>query len=403
MNKALFASKPETRPAPCFHGGAFFQAIGEHFDHLERRRHIINADVLDAWFPPAPGVLAALQEHLPWLVRTSPPADCGGLLRTIASARGLDPQGLVPGAGSSDLIFRGLRHWLRPTSRVLLLDPTYGEYNHVLERVIGCKVHRLPLTRDGGYVLDLKQLVGAIACGYDLIVLVNPNSPTGRHVRRDELETVLRRVPPTTRVWIDETYTDYVGPGQSLESFAASTQNVVVCKSMSKVYALSGARVAYLCACRRVAAELRAITPPWCVGLLSQVAAVAALKEPAYYRQRYTETHALRGELEAELAGLDLAVVPGVANFLLCHLPEDGPDAADVVARCRTRGLFLRDVGSMGCNLGRHALRIAVKGSATQQQMMKILGEVLLGTKARGESLHPQSITPRCVNHHVNP
>src|SRR5262245_31233387 len=263
MKQNSSALKPERRPAPCFHGGAFFQAIGEQFDHLERRLHIINADVLDAWFPPAPGVLAALQEHLPWLVRTSPPADCGGLLRTVASVRGLDPQCLVPGAGSSDLIFRALRHWLRPASRVLLLDPTYGEYNHVLERVIGCHVDHLPLTRDAGYVLDLKQLVGATTCGYDLIVLVNPNSPTGKHARRDELAAVLRCVPVTTRIWIDETYTEYIGPDQSLESFAASTPNLAVCKSMSKVYALSGARVAYLCAGHRMAAELCAITPPW--------------------------------------------------------------------------------------------------------------------------------------------
>ena len=55
------------KPAACFHGGAFFEAIGAKFDSLERCREIINADVLDAWFPPSPKVLGALQEHLPWL------------------------------------------------------------------------------------------------------------------------------------------------------------------------------------------------------------------------------------------------------------------------------------------------------------------------------------------------
>ena len=64
---------PFQGPAPCYHGGAFFEAIGPSFDGLERSREIINADVLDAWFPPAPSALAALREHLPWLARTSPP------------------------------------------------------------------------------------------------------------------------------------------------------------------------------------------------------------------------------------------------------------------------------------------------------------------------------------------
>jgi hypothetical protein len=64
MNTSLFQK--------CFHGGAFFQRVGERFDSLERSCAIVNADVLDAWFPPAPAVLGALCEDLPLLVRTSP-------------------------------------------------------------------------------------------------------------------------------------------------------------------------------------------------------------------------------------------------------------------------------------------------------------------------------------------
>src|SRR6266478_9140775 len=107
---------PFRKPAGCFHGGAFFDAIGTRFDALDRSRAIINADVLDAWFPPLPKVLVSLQEYLPWLLRTSPPTDCDGLIETIAQARGIGPQNVLPGAGSSDLIFRALRHWLRPSS-----------------------------------------------------------------------------------------------------------------------------------------------------------------------------------------------------------------------------------------------------------------------------------------------
>jgi predicted GNAT family N-acyltransferase len=68
----------------CYHGGAFFEAIGEQFDDLSRRHRVINADVLDAWFPPAPGVLDALHEHLPWLLRTSPPPNARACCRPSA-------------------------------------------------------------------------------------------------------------------------------------------------------------------------------------------------------------------------------------------------------------------------------------------------------------------------------
>lgn len=363
---------------PCYHGGAFFSAVGEEFDAIERHERIINADVLDAWFPPAPGVLAALREHLSWLARTSPPTDCGGLVRVVARARGVEPACILPGGGSSDLIFLALPRWLSRESRVLVLDPMYGEYAHVLEQVVRCRVDRLLLRREEGYGLDPDRLAERLKRGcYDLVVLVNPNSPTGRHVPRAALEAALAEAPRGTRVWIDETYVEYVGGSESLERFAAGREGVVVCKSMSKVYALSGLRVGYLCASPATLAELRPYSPPWAVSLPAQVAAVRALEDPEYYAARWRETHALRAGLAEALERLGVEVLPGVANFLLCHLPEGGPDAAEVVARAREEGLFVRDVGTMGTRLGGRALRIATKDAETNRRMARILARAL--------------------------
>lgn len=377
-------SFPFRKPTACFHGGAFFAAIGERFDSLERSRTIINADVLDAWFPPAPGVVETLREHLAWLLRTSPPTGCEGLIATIAEHRGVTPENILPGAGSSDLIFRALRQWLTPASHALILDPTYGEYPHVLERVIGCTVDRLTLSRGQGYAVDLPRLEAALADGYDLVVLVNPNSPTGRHVPRAELERVLSQAPLRTRIWVDETYVEYAGGGESLERFAARSENVIVCKSMSKVYALSGARAAYLCAGPHQLEELRAITPPWVVSLPAQVAAVRALQDPGYYAARYVETAALREGLAAQLRLLGWEILPGIANFLLCHLSNNGPDAASIVHRCREQELFLRDAAMMGSRLGTHTMRIAVKDAATNQRMVAIIRQALTQATSRG-------------------
>lgn len=364
-------------PARCFHGGSFFRAVGERFENLERRHGIINADVLDAWFPPSPRVLAALQENLPWLLRTSPPTDSSGLIEVIAECRGVSQHNILPGAGSSDLIFRAFRTWLDRSSRVLLLDPTYGEYAHVLERIIGCRVDRLALDSAANYALPPERLAEAIARGYDLVVLVNPNSPTGQQLRREKLLPVLENAPHLTRIWIDETYVEYAGPDQSMEGFAARSENVIVCKSMSKVYALSGVRAAYLCAAPHQLETLRALTPPWIVGLPAQVAAVRALQDPAYYAARYAETHLLRQSLASQLAGLGWKVVPGCANFLLAHLPASGPTATELVESCRSRGLFLRDAANMSSRFGNREVRVAVKDEKTNGRMMEILREVV--------------------------
>lgn len=365
------------QPANCFHGGQFFDAIGPRFGHLERSETVINADVLDAWFSPSPRVLYALDRYLPWVARTSPPAGCEGFLESVAEHRGVAPLNILPGSGSSDLIFRALRHWLTRSSKVLLLDPTYGEYAHVLERVIGCQVHRLQLFRANQYEVDLKRLEAAFSHDFDLVILVNPNSPTGRPIPRKLIEPLLARSNPEMRIWIDETYIEYAGTEESLEQMAARSENVIVCKSMSKVYALSGMRAAYLCAGAHQLEELRAITPPWVMSLPAQIAAVAALDDPTYYRACYEQTHCLRKQLADALRTFQWDVIEGCANFLLCHLPANGPTAAEVVKACQKRGLFLRDASNMGAGLGPRALRVAVKDPGTQKRMISILEAVL--------------------------
>lgn len=365
------------RQAVCYHGGAFWDGIGVELDALELRHSIINADVLDAWFDPAPAVIEQLQSCLPFALKTSPPTNCEGMQRVIARYRGVPDDAVLPGAGSSDLIFAGLRTWVTNRSRVLILDPMYGEYAHLLERVIGSHVDRVRLDRADRYDIQPDRLSNVLARGYDWVVLVNPNSPTGRHVPRRVLETLIGRAPRTTRFWIDETYVDYVGANHSLEAFAAASNNVVVCKSMSKAYALSGVRAAYLCGALNMIDELRPLCPPWSVSLPAQIAACEALKSEEYYAARWMETATLRADLRVGIEALGIEVVPGVANFLLCHLPDDGPAAAKVARDARTRGLFVRDVGSMGTSLGEHVLRIAVKDAAINRRMLEILKSVL--------------------------
>ncbi len=359
----------------CYHGGAFFEAIGDTFENLDRHREVINADVMDAWFPPAPAVIETLQSELPWIIRTSPPTQMRGYLLEIAKHRGLHPDALVPGAGSSALIFLALRHWLTSRSKVLLLHPSYGEYSFLLDQ-IGCRVDHIELSGDGSYQWDPRQLTERYRENYDMIVLVNPNNPTGAHIARARLEPILRSAPLGTRIWIDEAYVDYVGEGESLEQFAASRTNVVVCKSLSKVYALSGLRAAYLCTNPLDAGELRQLTPPWAVSLPAQIAGVRALQSAVYYGGCYRETHRLREEFAAELRrNLDVPIFSGAINSVLLDLPA-GISAEEVAVNCRENGLYVRTFASQGPAASRW-VRVAVKDAATNQRMVGILREAV--------------------------
>ena len=362
----------------CVHGGAFWSAIGDDPAQIKKLGKTINTDVLDAWFPPAPKVLTALRSTLSALVSTSPPVHASGLVRCISRVRNVPANSILPAAGSSELIYLALPRWLKSGSRVLVVDPSYGEYEHLLRNVIGCEIQAIRLRREDNYVLNMEMLAERVTDGFDLIILVNPNSPSGTMIDGTSIEKIARSLPPSTRLWIDETYIDYAGSGHSLERLAAGSANVFVCKSMSKTYALSGVRVAYLVGDHAELDKLRAFAPPWSVSLPAQVAAVAALESSEYYSARYAETAELREELAAELRRrVGLEIVPAVANFLLCHIPEHLPTAAEIYWRCRERGVFLRDAGTISRSLGDRALRIAVKDKSQNEVIVNTLAKVL--------------------------
>ncbi len=377
----LDAKNPATDLATkAYHGGAFFEAIGPRFDALDAKDEVISADVLDAWFDPAPEAVAAIGQHLAFAMRTSPPTHAEGVLEVLAESRGLPEAHFALGAGSSDLMFRAMRLWLTPYSRVLLPDPTYGEYGHILEQVIGCQVQRFSLSPEDGYAFDIEALRAEFAKGFDWIFLVNPNSPTGTTLRRAELTTLLDALHPDTHLWLDETYVDYVDSTMTLEPLAAMHARVVVCKSLSKCYALSGLRAAYLCGSAARIAQVRQITPPWVLGLPTQMAVVAALRNRPYYEQQWAMTRQLRAELARMLEAIGIDIIGGQANFLLCSVRDKTLTAAALIARCREKKLYLRSLENFGARIDAYSFRIAVKDAHTNQRMVAIIADAMSDT-----------------------
>lgn len=366
----------------CYHGGAFFSAVGETFRTLAQSRTVINADVLDAWFDPAPAVLESLREYLPWISKTSPPTQCGGLIQTIAETRCLPVPALLAGAGSSSLIYLAFPRLLQSGSRVLLLNPTYGEYAFVLENVVGAQIDAFPLCKEQQYRPDTDALIDTVRKNqYDMVILVNPNSPTGTTMPYEDISRLADSLPQGTRLWIDETYVEFAGI-RSMERYAADSSQVIVCKSMSKGYALSGLRCAYLTASPATIQALARFSPPWAVSLPAQIAAVKALHSPEYYASCYQQTHENRAKLARSLRQIDgIEVLEGDINAVLCFLPERC-NAAQVVAGCARQNVFLRDVQNMGQGwTSRPAVRIAVKSDAQNQEIVNVLKAVLRGAE----------------------
>jgi histidinol-phosphate/aromatic aminotransferase/cobyric acid decarboxylase-like protein len=361
----------------CAHGGRALTVCGPRLEHVDALDRCVEADVLDAWFPPAPGVLDALTRHTERLARSSPPPSGEPLLAAIAEHWHVPRVNVVLGAGSSDLVYRAFTSWLDRRSRVLLVDPTYAEYAHVVERVVGAALVRCSARRSNDYRVPFQELEAKIREPWDLIVIVQPNNPTGALAPRDVLVDVLRLAHPTTRIWVDEAYIHFAGAESLVSHAVASGHRIFVSRSFSKSLALSGLRAACLIGPASEIAHLKRRTPPWIVGFPGQVAAIRALADAPYYEGRYAETRTLRRELATRLRDLSLDVHEGETASVLVHLGDHEPPAArvrDAVARV---GVFLRDASDFGPSMGSSTLRVSVKDRASNERIVAALASAL--------------------------
>lgn len=362
-----------------YHGGKFFEAIGEDFSTLENWEHVINADVLDAWFDPSPRVLEKIKNHLDFIIRTSPPNYSEGLIETISEVRGIPKVNILTGGGSSDLIFTFFPKIIGKNDKVLILDPMYGEYQHILENVIGANVIRFSLKKENDFKIDPDLLIEAINNNMPkMVVLVNPNSPTGQYLPREEILRILKSIPQNTLFVIDETYIEYVDKNYSLEKDVLNFENLVIIKSMSKVYALSGVRVAYIVASQKIAEEVSSFMPPWAVSLVGQVAGVEALRNEKYYEEKYQETHKLRKEMIDKLSKIkSIKIYPSVANFFLIELLDGKIKSEEIVEILRKQNIYIRNTDSMSDQFENRFLRITVKSKEMNQRIVYELIKIL--------------------------
>ena len=361
----------------CYHGGQSWDTSKFDFDV---RDSLIVADVLDSPFPPCPEALDVIREQLERCCQESPPTQCEELIETIAEVRGVPARNVAVSSGSSSLMFSLLPQLLNERSRVLLLSPMYGEYSHILQHVIGCHITYFVLEDANGFAINPEELV-AQACEHDAVILVNPNSPTGVYCQA--MDDIVSRIahsrnPNSTckTVWVDETYINYLPDAVSLETLCSSLPELVVCKSMSKCYALSGLRVAY--AVSQNMSTLRRYIPPWAVSLPGQLAGVAALRNGAYYETQYALIHEQRETMQGALEALGFRVFSGVANYLLTYLPPSSSYSShQFIEACRVEGLFVRDAQNMGVSLPTNAVRFAVRSAEENRRMLSIVESVL--------------------------
>ncbi len=324
-------------------------------------------------FPPLPGVEAVLRNGLAGLNRY-PDGPAAALRRALAERHGARPEQVVVGNGSCELILLAGQALLDPGATVVHAEPSFALYPH-LAAASGAEAIAVPLAADDGH--DLDAMAAAVDERTRLLVVCNPNNPTGVYRSAAEMERLVASLPEDLPVLVDEAYHDFVDcPDRSrVMSLARERPNLLVTRTFSKAHGLCGLRVGYAVGGEDLVAALDKVRQPFNTNALGQSAALESLGHTAELERRVRSIIQQRDAMADSLAERGRAFTTSRANFILVS-SGTGPtaDGSSVHEQLLRQGVIVRDGRALGCS-GR--LRVSIGTPEENAAFLAALDRVL--------------------------
>ncbi|MCC2309228.1 histidinol-phosphate transaminase [Cellulomonas chengniuliangii] len=294
-------------------------------------------------FPPLASVVSAIADGA-MDVNRYPDMHATELAEAIGAHLGVNPAGVVTGNGSVAVLAHVLAAVCDAGDEVVFPWRSFEAYP-IAAGVAGAHGVRVPLTADSR--LDLPAMAAAVTDRTRVLLLCTPNNPTGPAVRADELAQLLAVVPRNVLVILDEAYVEFVRDPQAADGLAVFAQhpNVVLLRTFSKAYGLAGLRVGYAVARPRLAAGIRAVSTPFGVSHLAQLAALASLRAADELMIRVQAVVDERSRMLAGLRGQGWRVPESEGNFVWLPLGDRAVAFAEQSARA---GVLVRPFAGDG-------------------------------------------------------
>jgi histidinol-phosphate aminotransferase len=303
----------------------------------EQISDLVKLNTNEGAFPPSPRVMATLAAIADESLRLYPDPVSARLRAAAAGRFGVPADQILAGNGSDDCLTILYRGFLDPGDKVACPWPTYGLYD-TLASLQGAELVRVAF-RQNGRRWDLPADLARQRA--KMIILANPNNPSGTLVPVEELRRLCDAAPGAVVV-VDEAYVDFAlgaGIDASMLPYLGQHPNVVVLRTMSKSYSLAGARLGLLFAAAPLVAELVKVKDSYNVNAVTQAIGVAALEDRSYHEQCVRQTLDQRARLERELEAMGWTWPESAANFLLCEI---GERAEEVYGALKQEGLLVR-------------------------------------------------------------
>jgi len=298
-----------------------------------------------------------------------PDRHCQALRDALSARLEVEPDEVLVGNGSTELVHLLARAYLGKGKRAFLFTPTFGEYEAACD-VVGAPFSVSIASEAAGFQWDMEKALEAIhAQRPRLVFLCNPSNPTGVYLSRAAVERVATAVQETGLLVLDEAYLSFTDGAWDSRSLL-DLRNVVLLRSMTKDYALAGLRLGYLVAQPDVVSRVRQLQPSWSVNAMAQAAGLAALGSEEYLEEARQVISQSKRYLLREISSLGLEVAPPSANFLLVKVG----DAAALRLKLMKLGFCVRDCASFGLQ---DYIRVGVRKLGECRRLVAALKEVL--------------------------
>ena len=303
-------------------------------------------------YPPIDEIKSAIIDELSQLNRY-PNSGSYYLCRELAERLGVAPEQIFVGNGSNEIIDLLARAFVNPKDEIVYPFPSFIVYP-IVSQLMGVKAVEVPLK---DYRIDIDAVKKAITNRTKIVFICNPNNPTGTYVTASEIERLLDGLRPDIIIAFDEAYYEYVVADDYPDSLGllSSHPNIVILRTFSKIYSLSGLRVGYSISDPSLVTCLHKVRQPFNVNRIAQAAARAALKYADTLDARVDENRAQMQIVRQALTGLGFKVPESQTNFLLAIPPEG---MGDIIEKLLERGIIVRPMEPFG--IGKGTMRASI-------------------------------------------
>lgn len=320
---------------------------------------------------------SAVKEHTD-LLSAYPDVDYVELRSAISEYADIPAEYLMVGNGSTELISLFIKA-IAP-KKAVIVSPAYSEYKKEIE-LIGGTTELFPLKESDNYILDTKAIKNALDESVDMLVICNPNNPTGTYVDNAQAIELLEHCRQKgIYIMIDETYVEFAEPELKVSSMplVADYDNLCVIRSTSKFFACPGLRLGYgATSSQHIKEYVLAHKDPWSVNVFAELCGSVMFRDKAFIDKARSFIFSERKRILNELSNFkNLKVYKTQSNFFLVKLIRDNITSAEVFEKLIKQKMLVRDAADFPY-LNGHYIRFCIQTKENNDKLLKALKEII--------------------------